>query len=119
MRQFLRQSAASGIVAAVSDRPEDFALARQLLARQGQLGASFEEAWAMVFEALPAPTAPRPLARVAAREREGVLAALAATREDLRRAYVRLSPPEPPKSARVIARRPARDARRRRLIFTE
>jgi hypothetical protein len=101
------------------DRPDDFERVRLILARQRQLGASFEEAWAMVFEALRAPTAPRPLARVANREREGLLAALAATREDLRRAYLRLSPPEPPKSARVVARRAARDARRRRLIFTE
>jgi hypothetical protein len=58
---------------------------------------------------------------ILARQRQlgAVLAALAATREDLRRAYLRLPPPEPPKSARVVARRPARDARRRRLIFTE
>jgi len=103
----------------VAERPDDFEHVRLILARQRQLGASFEEAWAMVFEALLAPTAPGALARVANREREGVLAALAATREDLRRAYLRLSPPEPPKSARVVARRPARDARRRRLIFTE
>lgn len=104
------------------DRPDDFERVRFILARQRQLGASFEEAWAMVFEvfeALPAPTAPRPLVRAADREREGALAALAATREDLRRAYLRLSPPEPLKSARVVARRRARDARRRRLIITE
>jgi hypothetical protein len=100
------------------ERPDDLELVRLILARQRQLGASFEEAWAIVFEALPATTAPRPLARVANREREDVLAALAATREDLRRAYLRLSP-EPPKGARVVAQRPARDARRRRLIFTE
>jgi hypothetical protein len=101
------------------DRPDDFELVTLILARQRREGASFEKAWAMVFEALSAPTAPRPLARVANHEREGVLAALAATREDLRRAYRRLSPPEPPKSARVVGRRPARDARRRRPIFTE
>jgi hypothetical protein len=105
VRQFLRQSAASGIVAAVDDRPDDFALARQLLARQRQHGASFEEAWAMVVEG--------------DREREDVLAALAARREDLRRAYLRLSAAGPPKSARVVAQRPARKPRRRRLIFTE
>jgi hypothetical protein len=104
----------------MAERPaDDFEQARLILARQRQLGASFEEAWSMVFEALAAPAAPRPLARVASREREGVLAALAATREDLRRAYLRLSPPEPPKSARLVARRPARAARRRRLIITE
>jgi hypothetical protein len=107
------------MLSAVAERPaDDFEQVRLILARQRQLGASFEEAWAMVFKALPAPTAPRPLARVANREREDVLAALAATREDLRRAYLRLSP-EPPKSARVVAQRRARDARRRRLIFTE
>jgi hypothetical protein len=108
------------MLSAMDERPaDDFDQVRLILARQRQLGASFEEAWAMVFEALPAQTAPRPLARVANREREGVLAALATTREDLRRAYLRLSPPEPPKSARVVARRPARAVRRRRLIITE
>jgi hypothetical protein len=85
------------MVAAVDERPEDLELVRLILARQRRQGASFQEAL----------------------EREGVLAALAATREDLRRAYLRLSPPEPPKSARVVAQRPARDTRRRRIIFTE
>jgi hypothetical protein len=87
----------------VADRPDDLELARLILARQRRLGTPWEQAWAMVFEALPAPGERHP--RVNGREREATRTALKATEEDWRRAFLREPPREPPYGDRANARR--------------
>lgn len=107
MRQFSRQSAASSILAAVTDAPDDFTIARELLARQRRLGTSFEDAWAMVFEALPPPAVPGQRRRTSDVEREHTRTALAATELDWRLSYELKPPREPPYSERAVRQRNA------------
>lgn len=86
------------------ERPDDLTVVRLILARQRQLGASFDEAWSVALAAIPEFQPPDDRALNHAEvDRNDSLAALGRTREEWERAYRREPAEVPPSEAEKLA----------------